>query len=425
MVKIKHLSNGITVVFETMPYLRSASFGVWVKVGSVNENKSNNGIAHVIEHMLFKGTKNRNTKQMADDMARIGGNINAYTSKECTSYYATILSEHLPLAIDILSDMFQNSLIDEKDLKKEKSVIIEEIDMYEDSPEDLAHEMLQKKIWKDHPLGYIISGTKQNIRNISREQILDFMDTYYVGDNIIISVAGRFDEDEIYTLLEEKFGSIKQRNKMLMENIDKPKYHKVIYTKNKDIEQVHCNIAFDCISYLSDQRYVLTVFNSIFGGSINSRLFQIIRENSGLTYSIYSYGSSFRHAGLLHIYAAMNPSQTDTVFKKIYQIIEDIKKNGINSDELEMAKEQIKTDFILGSESAKSRMNSNGKSVINRGYVLPLDDIVAGIEAVTLDDIKEFANKYLDFNNMSISIVGNIKDSSTFIPKEFLTLTPV
>ena len=425
MVKIKHLSNGITVVFETMPYLRSASFGVWVKVGSVNENKSNNGIAHVIEHMLFKGTKNRNTKQMADDMARIGGNINAYTSKECTSYYATILSEHLPLAIDILSDMFQNSLIDEKDLKKEKSVIIEEIDMYEDSPEDLAHEMLQKKIWKDHPLGYIISGTKQNIRNISREQILDFMDTYYVGDNIIISVAGRFDEDEIYTLLEEKFGSIKQRNQVLMENIDKPKYHKVIYTKNKDIEQVHCNIAFDCISYLSDQRYVLTVFNSIFGGSINSRLFQIIRENSGLTYSIYSYGSSFRHAGLLHIYAAMNPSQTDTVFKKIYQIIEDIKKNGINSDELEMAKEQIKTDFILGSESAKSRMNSNGKSVINRGYVLPLDDIVAGIEAVTLDDIKEFANKYLDFNNMSISIVGNIKDSSTFIPKEFLTLTPV
>ncbi|NLK73689.1 MAG: insulinase family protein [Clostridiales bacterium] len=425
MVKIKHLSNGITVVFETMPYLRSASFGVWVKVGSVNENKSNNGIAHVIEHMLFKGTKNRNTKQMADDMARIGGNINAYTSKECTSYYATILSEHLPLAIDILSDMFQNSLIDEKDLKKEKSVIIEEIDMYEDSPEDLAHEMLQKKIWKDHPLGYIISGTKQNIRNISREQILDFMDTYYVGDNIIISVAGRFDEDEIYTLLEEKFGSIKQRNQVLMENIDKPKYHKVIYTKNKDIEQVHCNIAFDCISYLSDQRYVLTVFNSIFGGSINSRLFQIIRENSGLTYSIYSYGSSFRHAGLFHIYAAMNPSQTDTVFKKIYQIIEDIKKNGINSDELEMAKEQIKTDFILGSESAKSRMNSNGKSVINRGYVLPLDDIVAGIEAVTLDDIKEFANKYLDFNNMSISIVGNIKDSSTFIPKEFLTLTPV
>ena len=176
MTRIDKLANGITIVMETMPYLKSASFGVWVRAGSVNEDESNNGIAHMIEHMLFKGTKNRSAKQIADEMAKIGGNINAFTSKECTSYYATTLSEHLPMAIRIIGDMVNNSLIDENALKKEKKVIVEEIDMYQDSPEDFAHEKLQQRIWKGHPLGYIISGRKSIVRKIYRDQILEFMD---------------------------------------------------------------------------------------------------------------------------------------------------------------------------------------------------------------------------------------------------------
>lgn len=410
MTEIKKLSNGITVVMETMPYLKSAAFGVWVRVGSANEDNSNNGIAHMIEHMMFKGTTTRSAKQIADETAKIGGNINAFTSKECTSYYATALSEHLPTAIDIISDMMNHSLIDEKALKKEKGVIIEEIDMYEDSPEDLVHEMLQQRIWKDHPLGYLISGTKRVVRSVSREQIIKFKDSYYVGENMIISVAGNFDKAEILSLLEEKFGMVKAVSAAKINPAGKPDYHKVICKRDKDIEQLHINMAFDCISYLSEERYVLSVFNSILGGSINSRLFQKIRENSGLTYSIYSYGSSYKNTGLLHIYAAMSPSQTSTVVKKIHQVINEMKKKGITSEELSMTKEQIKTELILGSESARSRMNSNGKSLLNRGKISSLEELINGIDKIRLMDVKEFADRYLDMDNYSISFVGNLKE---------------
>ncbi|MDD3173634.1 MAG: pitrilysin family protein [Herbinix sp.] len=410
MTNITQLSNKVTVITEVLPYLRSASFGIWVKVGSANEDDSNNGIAHIIEHMMFKGTATRNAKQIADEMAKIGGNMNAFTSKECTSYYATTLSEHLPITIDILSDMFNASLIDEKSLKKEKGVIIEEIDMYDDSPEDLVHEMLQQRVWKDHPLGFLISGTKKIVRKVTREQILDFMDTYYVGENIIISVAGNFNENETLKLLEEKFGIMKACCDKNVTVAGKPEYHRVLCKRNKDIEQLHCNIAFDSISYMSEKRYILSILNSILGGSINSRLFQKIRENSGLTYSIYSYGSSYRETGLFHIYAAMNPSQTATVVKKIYQIINDIKSKGVTAPELSMTKEQIKTELILGNESAKSRMNSNGKSMINRGRIVPVEELIEEIEKVTLLEITDFANNYFDLKKASISLVGNLKE---------------
>lgn len=410
MTNIYTLSNEITVVMETMPYLKSSAFGVWVRVGSANEDDSNNGIAHMIEHMLFKGTKTRTARQIADEMAKIGGNINAFTSKECTSYYATTLSEHLPMAIDILSDMIKNSLIEEKALRKEKGVIMEEIDMYDDSPEDLVHELLQQRVWKDHPLGYMISGTKRVVRKVSREQILDFIDTYYVGENIIISVAGNFEEETILKLLEEQFGSLQAKSARENNLPGKPDYHKVICKRDKDIEQMHLNIAFDCISYLSEERYVMSVFNSILGGSVNSRLFQKIREDSGLTYSIYSYGSSYKDTGLLHIYAAMNPTQTPTVVKKIQQITGELKRKGVTPEELSMTKEQIKTELILGSESAKSRMNSNGKSMLNRGKITPLEELIEGINQVTLKELKDFANHYLNLESCSYSLVGNMKE---------------
>ena len=328
-------------------------------------------------------------------LAKIGGNMNAFTSKECTSFYATTLSEHLPIAIDIISDMLIHSLIDEKALKKEKGVIIEEIDMYDDSPEDLVHEMLQQRIWKDHPLGYMISGTKKIVRKVTREQILDFMDTYYVGENMIISVAGNFEEKKILNLLEEKFAVIKAHSNKSRKVTSRPEYNKVICKRDKEIEQMHCNIAFNSISYLSEERYILSVLNSIFGGSINSRLFQKIRENSGLTYSIYSYGSSYRETGLFHIYSAMNPAQTATVIKKIWQIINDIKKKGVTKEELQMTKEQIKTELILGSESAKSRMNSNGKSIINRGRIITLEEMIGGIESVTKESVLDLRTDIL------------------------------
>lgn len=409
MTSIHRLSNGITLVMEEMPYLKSAAFGVWVRVGSANEDETNNGIAHMIEHMMFKGTKSRTGKQIADEMARIGGNINAFTSKECTSYYATTLSQHLPIAIRIIGDMLNNSLFDEKALRKEKSVIIEEIDMYEDSSEDLAHELLQQRIWKGHPLGYMISGKKTIVRKIIKDQILDFMDSYYTGENIVISIAGSFNQREILSLVEEEFGKIKAKSTKLIKSPDKPRYHKVVCKRNKDIEQLHINIAFDGISYLSDERFTLSVLNCIFGGSVNSRLFQKIREDEGLTYSIYSYGSSYKDTGLLHIYAAMNPNQKDMVIDMIYNEIYQLKSKGITKDELIMTKEQIKTELILGSEGARNRMNSNGKSMLNRGRIVSINELIDNIEKVSLDDVISFANRYLDLSNSSISLVGNLK----------------
>lgn len=406
MINQKKLSNGITVVLETMPYLRSAAFGVWIKVGSSNENKANNGISHIIEHMLFKGTAKRTAKQIADDMARIGGDSNAYTSKECTSFYATTLDEHLPIAIEIIGDMLNNSLLDEKSLKKEKGVIIEEIDMYDDSPDDLVHEMLQMKVWDQHPLGFQISGTKESVKAVTRQEIIDFMAQYYVSENMVISVAGNFIEEEILEQLETHFSNIPKG--LTQPDCSVPIYHPIIYTKKKDVEQLHLNIAFDSIVADADEKYALTILNSVLGGSINSRLFQEIRENLGLTYSIYSYGSAFKQAGLLHIYGAMNPLQLDPVVQNIFEVIEDLKSNGLTEDELSMTKEQIKTELIMGNESAKNRMNSNGKSIMFKEFITPLEETISKVNEVTGDEIIAFAKKYLVKENCSFSLVGNL-----------------
>ncbi len=408
MINSKKLSNGITVVLETMPYLRSAAFGVWVKVGSSNENEKNNGISHIIEHMLFKGTQKRTARQIADDMSRIGGDINAYTSKECTSFYAVTLDEHLPVAIEIIGDMLNHSLIEEKALKKEKSVIIEEINMYDDSPEDLVHEMLQMKIWDNHPLGYQISGKKENVRAITRQEILDFMAQYYVSGNIVMSVAGNIDEDEVMELLEKHFSGIPAGPRQ--PSCTAPAYHPSIYTKKKDVEQLHLNIAFESVKADAEEKYALTILNSVLGGGINSRLFQIIRENLGLTYTIYSYGSSYKTAGLLHIYGAMNPNQLEKVFINCFDIIEDLKVNGLTEEELDMSKEQIKTELIMGNESAKNRMNSNGKSILLKNYIVPLEETINKVEEVTKEEVMEFAQTYLVKENCSLSLVGNLEN---------------
>ena len=357
--------------------------------------------------MLFKGTTKRNAKQIADDMARIGGDINAYTSKECTSFYAVTLDEHLPIAIEILGDMLCNSLIEETSLEKEKGVIIEEIDMYDDSPDDLVHEMLQMEVWKDHPLGYQISGTKKAVREITRSEIIAFMKQYYVSENMVISIAGNIDEEKIMEELEIHFGSIPVGKRQA--DCSVPVYHKCIYKKEKDVEQLHLNIAFNSIVADTEEKYPLTILNSVFGGSINSRLFQLVRETHGLTYSIYSYGSVYKQAGLFQIYGAMNPQQLKPVIDYTFEIIDDIKKNGLTSEELSMAKEQIKTELIMGNESAKNRMNSNGKSILFKDYITPLEETIEKLNNVTSEEITAFANKYLIKEEASMSFVGNLK----------------
>lgn len=408
MVQIKQLSNGLTVVLEQMDHLRSVSFGAWVKVGSVNENEKNNGISHVVEHMMFKGTTNRSAKELADDCAMIGGNLNAYTSKECTSYYVTTLDTHLERAIEIISDMLCNSLMLTDELEKEKGVIIEEIDMYDDSPEDLVHELLQKEVWKDHPLGYIISGTKEIVESITREDLLSFIETYYVADNMVLSIAGNFNIEKTMEVLEQYFGKIPATSNR--EVVTDPSFTTTFVHREKDIEQIHINLAFEAVDYMSDEKYPLSLVNSVLGGSESSLLFQKIREELGLAYSIYSYSSTFEQAGLFQIDVTVNPDNVETVLKTIIDVINGFVKTGINEVELLRSKEQINTELIIGSESSKNRMTSNGKAMLCRKRIVSLTDTIDKLNGVTVEEANTFIKKYLTTSRFSLCMIGNLQE---------------
>lgn len=406
MINCFILSNNIKVVCEHMPYLRSAALGIWVKAGSAYEKIEENGISHVIEHMLFKGTSTKSAKDIADITTSLGGNLNAFTSKEYTSYYIRTLDKHLEESINLLSDMMINSLISKEDLEKEKSVILDEIDMYEDSPEDMVHEILQEKVWKDNSHGFIISGDKKTVKSFTREQVLDFKNRYYTGENIIISIAGSFEQDKIIAQLEEKFGSIPAKGDPQI--LIPPTFVRCDYRKSKDIEQAHINIAYDAITSLSPERYAFSVVNSVLGGSVNSRLFQKIREEEGMVYSIYSYGSSYDKCGLFQIYAAMNPSLVDEVFDSIYSTIDEFIENKMSIEELSNAIEEIKTELIINSESTQCRMENNAKALLQFDRIITLDETIKELDFVTLDEVSFIIDKYLKNVKPATSIIGKL-----------------
>ncbi len=408
MVKTFNLSNGIQVAMEYMPQYRSASLGVWVRAGSVNENDQNNGMAHVIEHMMFKGTGRRTARELADAMTEIGGNMDAYTTKEYTCYYAKTLYEHLYKAIDILGDMLTNSMISEEDLQKELGVIAEEIDMYDDSPEDIVHERLQEAVWRDHPLGYLISGEKSVIQNFHRQDVLNFMAEYYTANRMVISLSGYFDEEKVRMALEKAFSAVPSGNNADFENQDHALYYPSLYMQHKDIEQVHMIMAFESIDYYDPERYIFSVANNLLGGNVNSRLFQVIREDMGLAYAIYSYGGSYEKGGLFHIYAAVHPEQVRPVIQAVLNIIDELKKKTVSERELHIVKESVKTDLIISDESTYNRMSNYGKYYIHNETIVPVEDVVRLIEAVTEEDVQRFMQKHFDIGNLSLSLVGDL-----------------
>lgn len=401
------LDNGIRVVFEQNNHLNSVTIGVWIGVGSRDENKENNGIAHVIEHMLFKGTKKMTAEELAIKTAILGGGLNAYTSKENTEYYCRTLPSCLKEAVDILGDMICNSLLDEEDLEKEKCVVCEEIDMYKDSPEDSVHEVLQKKIWRGQSIGYLISGKKKNVRTFTVLQLRAFMDKYYVGENMVVSVAGKFNKAEALSWIKEAFSDIKPSARKNDDRI-KPVHNIAYFEKEKDIEQLHLNMAFPAPSFMDDSRYTAVVLNNIFGGDVNSRLFQGIREKYGLTYSVYSYGSSFSDTGLFHVYAAMSRQQKDKVFELVRDIINDLRKNGVTKSELENAKKQTVVEMSLNRDSTSSLMSANAKSVIYGIPFIPFSEKIKCIESVSEEEVNKMITECLNLQKLSYGIIGPI-----------------
>jgi predicted Zn-dependent peptidase len=404
------LKNGVRVVYERIPYVRSVSAGIWVRTGSRNENSKNNGISHFVEHMLFKGTRERSAAQIAECIDNIGGQLNAFTGKECTCFYARTLDEHIEIALDLLSDMFFNSVFDKKDIALEKRVILEEISMYEDSPEELVHDLLSETVWGGSSIGKPILGTKSSLRNINRQMIAEYMDERYNQPNTVIAVAGNFDESRLEALLEKYFGAWAPKNGKAQE-FQHVEFRPEKGIKEKDTEQVHICLGFDGIKYGDDDIYPLLAVNNILGGGMSSRLYQKIREEKGLVYAIYSYPTTYTDTGLFTIYAGMKPENLKEVIKLIETEIGSIRKKGITQAELERVREQMKGNYILGLESTSSRMNSIGKSELLRGYIYTQDEILEKISSITMDDIDRIIRRIFDTDRKGVSIVGNIKTS--------------
>lgn len=404
MIKTIKLDNGITIVFEKMPFVRSVAFGIFVKNGSRNENSQNNGISHFIEHLMFKGTKNRTAKQIADEIDSIGGQINAYTTKEYTCYYTRTLDSHFNTAFDVLSDMYFNSLFSDDDIKKERNVIIEEINMYEDSPEEVGYDSLQEEIWKGNSLSFPILGTEETISNFDSKFIKDYYKKHYRSDNTVVAIAGNFDREYVIEKIKESFGKIPKID--IIDVCEKPKYFKSIIRKEKDIEQLHLTMCFDGVPLGSDDTYALTAINTVFGGGMSSRLFQKIREENGLAYTVYSFTSSFINSGLFGIYAALNSSQLSQVNELIYKEISEFKKEKISPEQLAKTKEQIKSNFILSLENSSSRASNIGRNQVLLSRTREVDEIIKKVDDINVETINRLIDTVFDVDNMSISIVG-------------------
>jgi len=404
LINVHTLPNGARVIMESIPFVRSISFGVWVRNGSRNENLKTNGISHFIEHMMFKGTEKRSAMEIADTMDAVGGQLNAFTSKEYTCYFTRTLDTHFDVALDVLTDMFFNSKFDQNEIDKERNVILEEINMYEDTPEDLAVDLLQYKCFPSNPLGMAILGTPDTIGSFQRDDFLGFMKERYGPKNVVIAIAGNINEQEVLQKITAAFGNFKEEAKPEEEN-------NAVYTPGfslveKDIEQVHLCMGFPGIKNGLDEAYALAAVNTILGGGMSSRLFQKIREQHGLVYSVYSYNASYNDAGIFLIYAALNPAQIYDVLGLISQEVRGMFTEKVTEEQLAKAKEQLKSNFLLSLESAASRMNSIGRTLLMLDKVITPDELVEKIDAIDLNSFYDVCDKILRLDQMSLSLVG-------------------
>lgn len=380
------LKNGLRVVTEQIPTCRSVSFGIWVKTGSRYETSEQGGISHFIEHMLFKGTERFSARDIAEEFDAIGGNVNAFTSKEYTCYYAKVLDEHLPIAVDVLSDMFFRSKFDEEEMAREKNVILEEISMYEDTPDDMVHDLIAQAAYGTHPLALPILGTEEKLLAMGPQQLRSYMGQRYTLDNTVIAVAGNID-DSIVELLEKHFGSFEGSGGAA--SLEVPDFVSELKFHRKKTEQNHLCLSFPGLPIGHRNQYAMVLLNNALGGGMSSRLFQEIREKRGLAYSVYSYHSSHADSGLFTVYAGTAPKQTKDVLELTTEVLHEISTKGMSENELRKGKEQLKGSLILSLESTGSRMNRLGKNELMTGRHYTLDEMIQQIEAVTMERVDE------------------------------------
>ena len=409
MHKKTFLKNGIRLITERFDNVRSVSVGVWVQAGSAYETKANNGISHFIEHMLFKGTPTMSAKEIAEGIDYLGGHINAFTGKDCTSYYIKVLDEQLEPALKILADLFCNSKFDKADIDMERKVVDEEILMSEDSPEDLVHDMIVANVFKDSGFGLPILGTTNSLKNIGSGEMKKYMADNYFNSHVVISVAGNFEQVAIETLIEKYFGGRdvfgdRQRTPSIA------KFDGSILTKKKETEQVHFCLGLPTYEYDNPLAYAVLLVNTVFGGGMSSRLFQKIREERGLVYSIFSYPTTNVDSGVFTIYAGMTPGNLNQVLELISKEIKLLKTEGISKDLIEKTKNQLKGNIILGMESPSSRMNSNARSEILKGKIQTQDELIAKMNEIDEKQVHEVIDFIFDSGACSAAMIGSLEN---------------
>ena len=406
MIVKKILDNGLTLVTESMPQVRSVAVGVWLRRGSRHESPEQSGISHFIEHMVFKGTERRSASQIAEEMDAIGGQTDAFTTKEYASFYAQVLDEHLPQVLDLLADILLNPRFDQVEIERERKVIFQEFKMVEDTPDDLAHELFQESFWPNHPLGRPILGRRKTVKGFSREDLVAFFRSTYIPANLVVAAAGNLETERVADLVDRHFGPLRSRPNGLYSQ--SPKARAGIRMKRKKLEQVHLVLGTPAPSQAHQDRYTSYLLNTILGGNMSSRLFQLIREKQGLAYSVFSGLSSYSDAGALTVYAATSPESAGRVVDLVVQELRRLKSEPVSEDELRRAKEHLKGSILLGLEGTVSRMSNLARQEMIFDRHVTLEEVLSGIEQVRREDVHRLAGDMLNGQGIGLTAVGHL-----------------
>jgi len=404
MIRTNRLSNGACIITEVVDEVYSASIGIWIDVGSEDETEKNNGASHCLEHMLFKGTKSRSAQQIAQEIEDVGGSLGAATGKENTCFYGRLIGEHLSVAIELLMDMITNASLTSANLELERQVILEEIKMYEDDPEDFTHETMISNIWPGHPLSRPITGTPESVARISQAMLKRHVRDYYSPDKMVISIAGNFNEGKAIDQLTELLEPLKSTSKK--GPAKEPEMKPFSLIRFKDIEQAHISIATKGLAVVDPRRYELAVFDLCLGGNMSSRLFQEVREKRGLVYTINSFRESHRQSGLVGVYAGANPKRVGEVLKLVTAELKRVKKQGFTLEEISRAKTQLKSELLLSLESMRNRTARNSYCELFYGRQLSVEEICHDIDQVTAPGVQSLANDLFKPDNLAMVILG-------------------
>lgn len=410
MYEMTTLPNGVRILTQPVPAVRTAAVGVFVGTGSRHESAGQSGAAHFLEHMAFKSTLNRSTDRLAMDVDSIGGQMNAYTTKESTCFYTRCLDLHLPRAIELLGDMLLNGAFLDEEVDTERGVILEEIGMYRDTPEDLVNELLNAAVYKGHSLARPILGTRRTLSAMTGDWLRDYRNSRYLPHRIVISLAGSFTQNDVEQL-KALFSTLAPGREP---RAKAAQYHPAVTVRRKAIEQNHIIVGFPAPSFLDSRRYQMTLLSSMLGGGVSSRLFQQVREQQGLCYTVYSYISDHEDTGLLGLYTALSPQTEDKALTTMCRVAAEMAEHGPAADELDRAREQAKANVLMGLESTQARMSHAGNSMLLRGRVSSPDEILAAYDAVTAQQVRDLAAEVLDFSRVSLSAVGRVRTGEEY-----------